>query len=289
MCSAKASGGMFSNGMAYARRGEGSKTLLALPGGPGNVVPSGFMLRMMLRHLRPLIEADYAAWYVTRRQGMPRGHSVADMADDYASLISDQFDGKVDLVVGDSFGGMIGIYLAANHPDLFDHIALVGVACEASETSKQQNYQFALRLSEGNPRRAMTESIRADFPDWSFPAADLILDGAAALFGGIMGRWGFGNTHPHFSSDVMVEAEAGVAFDAREVLSSISVPVLLIAGDRDADFPLPLVDKTARLIPDCELKVYQGKNHTQTFFDVQTGRDILAFTRQRATKPHRDT
>jgi pimeloyl-ACP methyl ester carboxylesterase len=135
----------------------------------------------------------------------------------------------------------------------------------------------------------MTESIRADFPDWSFPGADLILDGAAALFGGIMGHWGFRNTHPYFSSDVMVEAEAGVAFDAREVLSSISVPLLLIAGDEDADFPQPLVDKTARLIPDCELKLYQGKNHMQTFFDVQTGRDILAFTRQTATKPYRDT
>ena len=103
MRSTRVASGVFSNGMAYARSGTGRKTLLAIPGGPGNTVPSGFMLTLMLRHLRPLIEADYTAWYVTRRQGMPPGHSVADMADDYASLIADHFDGKVDLVVGDSF------------------------------------------------------------------------------------------------------------------------------------------------------------------------------------------
>ena len=126
----------------------------------------------------------------------------------------------------------------------------------------------------------MAESIRADFPDWSFPGADPLLNGAANLFGAVMGRWGFRHTHSQFPEDVMVEAEAGVAYDARPVLSSITKPVLLIVGGNDADFPLKLVTETARLIPDCELNIYEGKDHTQTFFDQQVGKDILAFTNQ---------
>jgi hypothetical protein len=35
---------------------------------------------------------------------MPKGHTVADMADDYAGLIADEFDGKVDLMVGRTIG-----------------------------------------------------------------------------------------------------------------------------------------------------------------------------------------
>ena len=32
--------GIFSNGMAYVRWGSGPKTLLLIPGGPGNLLPS---------------------------------------------------------------------------------------------------------------------------------------------------------------------------------------------------------------------------------------------------------
>jgi pimeloyl-ACP methyl ester carboxylesterase len=37
---------------------------------------------------------------------MPAGHSVADMADDVAQAIAD-LGRRVDLVVGESYGGMI--------------------------------------------------------------------------------------------------------------------------------------------------------------------------------------
>ena len=277
VCMPKHVRGRFANGMVYARSGSGPRTLLSLPGGPGNVVPSGIALRMMFWHVKPLIDAGYTAWHVTRRQGMPVGHTIADMAEDYARLIADEFGGRVDLVVGDSFGGMIGIYLAANHPEVFDHIALVGVACEASPGSKQSNYDFAFRLSEGNPRAALAESIKADWSDWRFPGSGLLQGGLAGMFGAFMGRWGFGNTHEGFAEDVMIEAEAGMAFDARAVLPEISVPVLLIVGENDADFPMALVEETAGLIPACTLKAYEGKSHTQTFFDRQVGRDINAF------------
>ena len=39
--------GIFGDGMAYLRMGTGPKTLLWIPGGPGNVLPtSGLSLRM---------------------------------------------------------------------------------------------------------------------------------------------------------------------------------------------------------------------------------------------------
>ena len=38
--------GAFSNGIPYVRFGKGEKPLLVFSGGPGNDLPSGFMLRM---------------------------------------------------------------------------------------------------------------------------------------------------------------------------------------------------------------------------------------------------
>jgi integrase len=81
---------------------------------------------------------------------MPQGHTIEDMAADYADLIAAEFDGKVDLVVGLSTGGLIGQYLAANHPDRFDHIALVGAAHTVSEQGRRLDYDWAAARSLGD-------------------------------------------------------------------------------------------------------------------------------------------
>jgi pimeloyl-ACP methyl ester carboxylesterase len=96
-----------------------------------------------------------------------------------------------------------------------------------------------------------------------------------------MGRLMFGGTHPHFASDVMVEAEAEVACDARDVLPDITVPVLLVCGDEDVYFPKEVYEETARLIPDCTLRMYEGVGHVGAVMDRRFPQDVLDFVRQR--------
>jgi hypothetical protein len=66
---------------------------------------SGPMLAMMARAVRPLVADGYDVWLASLRPNMPDGYTVADMAEDFAGLITDEFDGRVDLVVGHSTGG----------------------------------------------------------------------------------------------------------------------------------------------------------------------------------------
>ena len=68
---------------------------------------------------------------------MPAGHSVAQMADDVALAIADEVGGRVDLVVGESYGGMIAQYLAARHPDRVVYAAVVAAAAEVSAWGKE--------------------------------------------------------------------------------------------------------------------------------------------------------
>ena len=116
---------MFPNGMAYAHIGTGPRTLLFLRGGTG--VPFGRVFVMLsVLWMGRFLENGYTVWVVARKRGMPRGYSVADMADDDAALIKDEFDGKVDLVIGEeAIGGMTAFSLAARHPETFSHLAVM--------------------------------------------------------------------------------------------------------------------------------------------------------------------
>ena len=262
--------GISASGMAYARWGEGAKTLLLMPGGPGNAAPGGIGLWMMLRPFRRFVEEGYTIWYVARKRGMPEGHSIADMADDYAEFIEEELGGRVDVVLGTSYGGFIGFYLAARHPDRFGHIAIALAGYEVSERGKRIDYTFAERMSRGRP----VEASRGMFEDY-FP--DVRIPGLARLFGEVMGRFGFRGGHPEFASDVMVEADAEVAFDARPILPEIRVPVLLIGGGADFMFPEGYLEETARLIPDCTPRGYEGKDHMQAISDERLCPDVLEF------------
>jgi pimeloyl-ACP methyl ester carboxylesterase len=139
--------GTFANGMEYVTWGSGPRTLLSIQGGPGSFVPTGSMARMLVRLSRPYVEAGFTVWIVTRRRNMPAGHTVAHMADDYAQLITDEFGGRVDLVVGESYGGMVAQYLAARHPERVGHVAVVVAGCEVSEWGKGVDSRLAHALA----------------------------------------------------------------------------------------------------------------------------------------------
>ena len=128
--------GAFPNSMEYLTVGDGPRRLLVLPGGPGSSVPSGLMRRARLRWCAPFIASGYTVWLVTRRRHMPAGHGVADIADDYAGLIAEEFGGSVHLVVGESYGGMIAQHLAATHPSCVSQVALVVTGCEVNAWGK---------------------------------------------------------------------------------------------------------------------------------------------------------
>lgn len=49
---------------------------------------------------------------------------------------------------------------------------------------------------------------------------------------------------------------------ARDVLGTLALPVLVIAGAEDSMTPLPVMDELASLVPDAEYEVVQGGRHT---------------------------
>jgi pimeloyl-ACP methyl ester carboxylesterase len=227
---------------------------------------------MMLGPLRRrFIGNGYSLWVVTRKRDMPQGHSIADMADDYAQLIRDEFGGRVDIALCVSLGGHIGLSLAARHPDRFGHIVIAVSGYRGSERSLAWDLEAGLLQSQDRNSELGALMFRTMLvPRNRIPGLDRVV-------GVILGPLVSTGRHPWFRSDVLVEAEASRAFDGRDILPTISVPVLLIGGDQDEFFPPDIVEETARLIPDCTLRLYAGKGHEQVFTDRRLPEDILDF------------
>ena len=108
--------GTTKNNIPFARLEGGPKTAMLWGGGPGNTLPSGWLLNSFIKPLFPLLE-EYSLVMLGRRVGMPEGHSTRDMSDDYATLIEAEYDGRVDLILGTSYGGIVAQYFAADHAE----------------------------------------------------------------------------------------------------------------------------------------------------------------------------
>ena len=271
--------GTFPNGMGYLRFGSGAKSLLWIPDpshaghiGPssgldGDVPKSGYLV-WMKRMLRSFVEAGYTIFLVGQMPNLPHGCTLADMAEDYAGLIVEEFGGQVDLVVGDSGGGMIGFCLAARHPDLFAHIAIVVAGYTLDEAYKAANLESARLNTAGRKTDAAAAFVSFMFPGLRPPFV-------ARLLAVVMGRVILSDG----SNDLVVGAEALSAFDGREILPSIPVPMLLVCGDRDRFVAKAVYEQTADLIPNCNFRLYEGKDHLGALFDKRTPGEILEFTR----------
>lgn len=271
--------GTFTNGMGYLRFGSGAKSLLWIPdpshtghvgpsSGRGRGVPKSGYLVLMTRMLRSFVEAGYTIFLVGQKPNLSQGWTLEDMAEDYAGLIVEEFDGKVDLVVGDSGGGMIGFCLAAQHPDLFAHIAIVVAGYTMDEAYKAANLESARLNSTGRRTDAAAAMVSFMFPDLRPPLVARLL---ALVMGRVILSAG--------SDDLLAGAEALSAFDGREILPTIPVPVLLVCGDRDRFVTKSVYEKTADMIPDCTLRLYKDKDHLGALFDKRTPSEILEFAR----------
>jgi pimeloyl-ACP methyl ester carboxylesterase len=174
----------------------------------------------------------------------------------------------VDVIIGDSTGGMIGFPLAARHPEAFGHIVIAVAAHSMTQAGNVANLESARLLGAGRKTDAAAALVNLMYPDvrprW-----------VARLFAWGTARVSFAAAFD--PRDVLAVARAIDSFDAREILPSISVPVLLVCGDRDRWFSAEAYQQTAALIPHCTLRMYEGTDHMGAMFDKRLPRDVLEF------------
>jgi pimeloyl-ACP methyl ester carboxylesterase len=256
--------GVFSNGIQYIRFGKGDNTLLVFSGGPGNTLPSGFMIRVFgqFKH----IAKSYVVYVSGRKSDLPEGYTTRDMAEDYAAVIRDEFDGGPLDVMGMSYGGLIAQHLAADHPELIRRLIIAMSCYRFSEEGNELDMRYAELLSEGKKRDAL-KSLEPIIEGGRIQKAVM------KFFMGYVGPLLWSNSDK--PSDLLVEGKAEMAHNSQNRLAEIKVPTLVIGGDKDYYCPVERLRETATGIPGARLVLYEGKGHMIT--GKQFGEDVLAF------------
>ena len=233
--------------MFYVSFGRGDRNLVVLPGlSDGLTTVRGKALLLMPPYRRFL--KDFTVYMFSRKNKMPEGYTIRQMAEDQAAAMKALGIGKAS-VLGVSQGGMIAQYLAIDHPEIVEKLVLAVTAPYANAVAKaavsawiemaekKDHMSLMIDTAEKMYSNAYLEKNRNAFPVMA------------------------GFTKPASYDRFLRNAHAILLFDARDELSKIICPTLIIAGDSDNTVGNEAPYEFEKLIPDSKFFVYKGLGH----------------------------
>ena len=260
--------GYFRSGLPYNRAGHGPRPLVIFQGLTFENKPQ-FGMTAPYRFLGN----DYTIYAVLRKPGLPPGYTLGAMADDYATLIREEFGGPVD-VLGVSTGGSIALHFAAAHPVLVRRLIIHSSAHTLNDAAKQLQLDVAALAQQGRWRRAWALLISAVFPRTGLGKW---LSRPLVWFS----AWLLSLSAPQDPGDLVVTVAAEDQFAFKERLAEIAAPTLVVGGTDDFFYSPALFRETAAGIPHAQLCLYAKMGHPAG--GKQFRRDVLAFLRSETT------
>ena len=208
---------------------------------------------------------------MTRKPGLPRGYWLQDMADDYATMIREEFGEPID-VIGLSTGGSLCQHLAADHLDLVRRLVIHSSAYTLGAVGKRVQVLVAHHARRRDWQAAYATMFALMLPD---SGAMRVVGRPAVWLGTLLAG---ALAAPKSPSDLVVTIGAEDTHDFRDRLAEITAPTLVVGGNMDPFYSEALFRDTASGIPGARLIVYPGVGHPAS--GRQFGRDVLAFLRE---------
>ena len=166
--------------------------------------------------------------------------TTADYADFIALYLQANPDESPTVWLGHSFGGRVGIQLAARYPELVDRLVLIAAA--------------------GLPRqRSWIDGARVKSKIYTFKALKRLAPVAGMDVDKLRGR--FGSADYRDAGDMRGILANVVREDLSAVASTIACPTRLIYGENDTETPPEIGERLSRLIANAELNVLSGQDH----------------------------
>ena len=168
----------------------------------------------------------------------PDSWGTAEYADGVAEWLRSLPEQRI-IWAGHSFGGRVGLQLAARHPELVAGMVLIASAGLKRQRSFNEKIRFAVRRTTfKTARRFVSEGPQLDALRKRFGSSDY--QSAGAL-------------RPIF---VRVVGE-----DLTDVARAVRCPTLLIYGTNDTETPPEMGERLQQLIPGSEFALLEGFNH----------------------------
>jgi pimeloyl-ACP methyl ester carboxylesterase len=252
------------NGLPYNRAGHGPLPLVIFPGLSFENKPQFGTL-----FLYGFLEKHYTLFGVQRKPGLPQGHTMKDMADDYAVMIREEFGQAVD-ILGISTGGSIALHFAADHPELVRRLVIHSSAHTLGDKAKKLQLEVARLAQKGQWMEAWARLVSTIYPQSGI--GKWLSQPLVAL-----SSWLLALKPPCDPSDLVVTVEAEDRHAFKDRLPEISAPTLIAAGMDDFFYTAALFRETAAGIPDARLCLYPKMGHPAG--GKLFHRDVLAFLR----------
>ena len=144
--------------MYYVAFGKGDKTLIVLPGLSDGLSTVKGKAWLLASPYRPFFK-EYTVYMFSRKNRMPEGYSIRDMADDQARAM-EKLGIKSAAVLGVSQGGMIAQYLAIRYPGMVERLILAVTAPNANVTVKDAVTGWIGMAGRGDHAALMTDTAR---------------------------------------------------------------------------------------------------------------------------------
>ena len=244
----RADRGVLAGGLPFNRIGSGPPVVVLQGLTFEHRALSGMEVRFTMAPFRRLAE-DRSVYVVNRRPGLERGTSLAQMAADYAAMIRAEFQPPVE-VIGNSSGGSIAFYLAAEHPQLVRRLVIQDCGCRLTESGRAWGREVIRLAEEGEWRRIAELMMRTVQPD------DRLGGAMARIFSPLMAR-----SAPSDPTDMIALLEAEDRLDFTPRLHEVEATTLIACGELDPFCGGDLAEETAAGMPDARALVYAGLRH----------------------------
>lgn len=233
--------------MSYVSFGRGERAFVILPGlSDGLATVAGKALL-----LAPPYKAFFGRYTVTmfsRRDALPPGFTIRDMAADQAAAMAALGIGKAS-VMGVSQGGMIAQLLASEHPETVEKLVLAVTAPRVSPMIRENVARWMDLARRGDHRGLMTDTAERSY-------SEAYLAKYRRLYP-LLGHVGRPKDYGRF----LVNAEAILSFDATRAAERISCPTLIIGGEEDRIVGAEASRELHERIGDSRLFLYPGLGH----------------------------
>lgn len=250
--------------MNVIRFGSGSKNLCIISGislcgleGQGESVANAYSS----------LADEYTVYLFDRKKQLPSVYSVREMADDIWRCLNELHISRTD-VYGVSQGGMIGQWLAIDHPELVNKLVICSSMCRPTDTVMKVVGQWkdaAQSHDVVNLNRLFFKQVYSKAYLKQFEAALPVLE-----------RMGTDEDCEHF----LVLANAIEFFDVYDRLPEISCPVLVLGDVNDK----VIGPEGSRIIAErlnCEIFMYEDYSHAVYDEAADIKERILAFLTER--------
>lgn len=233
--------------MHYVSFGHGSKNLIVLPGlSDGLLTVKGKALLLAGSYTKYF--NDYTVYMFSRKNDMPEGYSIRDMAADQAKALQGLGIKKTS-VMGVSQGGMIAQFLAIDYPELVEKLIITVSAPRVNEMI-HGNVSSWIEMAKKDDHK----SLMIDVAEKGYSEKYLKIYRKVYPVLGHVGK-------PRNYNRFFANANAILDFDAYDELDKIVCPTYIIAGEGDKTVGIDASYEMHEKIKDSELYVYEELGH----------------------------